>query len=164
MKLESLKKLYVHELKDLYSAENQFHKALGKMAEKASNEDLAQAFRDHQKQTKTQIERLEKIFEGLEFSPSGEHCDGAEGLVKEAEGLMKQDIDPAVLDAGLIGAAQRVEHYEMAGYGTARAFAEKLGEREAADLLQLTLDEEAQTDEKLTRLAERSLNFQAMMA
>lgn len=164
MKLDSLKKLYVHELKDLYSAENQILDALPKMRDAAKDEELKKAFADHLEETRTHIQRLETIFEGLDYGPHGERCEGAAGLIKEAEGLLKADIEPAVLDAGIIGAAQRIEHYEMAGYGCARAYAEKLGEHDAADLLTKTLDEEASADEHLTRLAERSLNFEAMVA
>lgn len=164
MKLENLKKLYVHQLKDLYSAENQIIDAMPRMVEAAEDDDLKQAFKDHLKETKTQVKRLEKIFSKLDFGPRGEHCKGAEGLIEEAKDLLKSDIEQPVLDAGLIAAAQRIEHYEMAGYGCARAFAEKLGYQDAADLLQETLDEEAAADEKLTRLAERRLNFEAMVA
>lgn len=164
MKLDSLKKLYVHQLKDLFSAENQIVDALPKMVQAAADDDLKQAFADHLEETKEQVKRLETIFAGLDFGPHGEHCDGAAGLIKEAEGLMKGEIEQPVLDAGLIAAAQRVEHYEMAGYGCARTYAEKLGYQDAADLLQKTLDEEAGANQKLTRLAERRLNFEALVA
>ena len=164
MKLDSLKKLFVHELKDLYSAESQLVEAIPKMASHASDSELKSAFEEHLKQTRTHVERLEQIFASYEFQPGGHKCKGMEGLIKEGEGLLTADIGAEVLDAALIGAAQRVEHYEMAGYGTARAFAEKLGDRKAAELLQKTLDEEADTDEKLSRLAEKSINFEAMQA
>lgn len=164
MKLDSLKKLYVHQLKDLFSAENQILAALPKMVEAANDEDLKQAFKDHLGETQRQVERLETIFSALDFGPHGEHCKGAEGLIAEAEGLLSADIEQPVLDAGLIAAAQRIEHYEMAGYGCARTYAEKLGDQQAADLLQESLDEESAADRALTRLAERRLNFKALVA
>lgn len=162
MKLDSLKKLYVHELKDLYSAENQLLEALPKMIEAASDDSLTQAFKDHLDETREQIGRLEDIFAKLDFSPGGHKCAAMEGLVEEAEGLLKEDIEPDVLDAALIAAAQRIEHYEMAGYGTARSYAEKLGEYAAADQLQETLNQEGAADRKLSRIAERHINFVAM--
>ena len=164
MKLDSLRKLFVHELKDLYSAENQLVDALPKMAKAASDEQLKEAFHEHLKETRGQIKRLEKIFSTLEFEPGGQRGDAMEGLIEEGEEILKEkdEMEPAVLDAALIAAAQRVEHYEMAGYGTARTYAEKLGEKEAADLLRETLEEEGAADRKLTKLAERSINFEAM--
>lgn len=162
MKLDSLHKLYVQELKDLYSAEQQLLDAIPLMIEAASNDELSQAFEDHLEETRAHAARLEKIFANLDFEPGGHKCAAMEGLIEEGKHLIKGDINPKVLDAGLIAAAQRVEHYEMAGYGTARAYAEKLGEHEAADLLQLTLNEEGAANQKLTRLAERSINFLAM--
>lgn len=164
MNLDSLHKLYVKELKDLYSAERQLLDALPKMAQAANDKDLKAAFAGHLEETKTQIGRLETIFKGLDYAPGGHKCAAMEGLIEEADELIKADIDPNVIDAALVAAAQRVEHYEMAGYGTARAFAEKLGEKNAADLLQETLNEEGRANQKLTRLAERSLNFVAMTA
>ena len=164
MKLDSLEKLYVHQLKDLFSAENQISDALPKIIKATSNDELRTAVEDHLAETKTQIKRLEKIFSKLDFGPHGERCKGAAGLIEEAEGLLEADTEQEVLDAGLIAAAQRIEHYEMAGYGCAVAFAEKLGHQEAADLLRETLDEEASANRNLTRLAERSLNFKAMVA
>lgn len=162
MKLESLHKLYVQQLKDLYSAENQLLKALPKMQEAATNEELKQAFGDHLNETKEQVARLEKVFKSLDFEPGGHKCEAMAGLIKEGEEMIKADAPNEVRDAGLIAAAQRVEHYEMAGYGTCRAYAEKMGDQEAADILQQTLDEEARADESLNRLAERSINFLAM--
>jgi len=162
MKLDSLEKLYIHELKDLYSAENQLLEAIPKMEKAASNKELKQAFAHHLKETQTHVSRLEKIFKKLEFEPGGHKCEAMAGLIKEGEGLIKSDIDPKVLDAGLVAAAQRVEHYEMAGYGTTRAYAEKLGDQATADVLQKTLNEEGLANQTLTRLAERSLNFLAM--
>jgi len=164
MKLDSLQKLYVHELKDLHSAETQLLEALPKMREAASSDDLKELFTSHLKETKTHVSRLETIFKGLDFEPGGHKCAAMEGLIKEGEGLIKSDIEPSVLDAGLIAAAQRIEHYEMAGYGTARTFAEKLGHQDAADVLQLTLNEEGHANQKLTRLAERKINFLALGA
>lgn len=162
MKLDSLHKLYVHELKDLYSDETQLLEAIPKMRDAATAGELKEAFAQHLKETKTHVSRLESIFESLEFEPGGHRCAAMEGLIKEGEGLISGDIEQRVLDAGLIAAAQRVEHYEMAGYGTARAYAEKLGEQEAADTLQLTLNEEGLANQTLTRLAERKINFMAM--
>jgi len=164
MKLDSLKKLYVHELKDLYSAEVQLLEAFPKMCDAASSDDLKELFTRHLKETKTQVSRLESIFKDLDFAPGGHKCAAMEGLIKEGEGLIKSDIEPSVLDAGLIAAAQRIEHYEMAGYGTARAYAEKLGLQDAADTLQLTLNEEGLANQRLTRLAERKVNFLALGA
>ncbi|NND97738.1 MAG: ferritin-like domain-containing protein [Pirellulaceae bacterium] len=164
MKLDSLKKLYVHELKDLYSAETQLLDALPKMAQAASDDNLKRAFNDHLEETRNHIQRLETVFASLEFHPGGHKCAAMEGLIEEASDLLKEDIEPEVLDAALIAASQRVEHYEMAGYGTARTYAEKLGDYKAADLLQSTLDEEGAADKKLSRLAERHINFEAMTA
>ena len=162
MKLNSLKKLYIHELKDLYSAENQILKALPKMEAAATNPDLKKAFKSHRNETKTHISRLEKVFEKMAFRPGGERCLGAAGLIKETEGLISSDANKHVLDAALIGAAQRVEHYEMAGYGTVVALAEKLGKHGQASILRETLEEEGRTDRKLTQLADKSINFRAM--
>lgn len=161
MNLDSLHKLYIHELKDLYSAENQLLDALPKMEAAATDTHLKEAFAKHLAETKVHIQRLENVFKGLDFEPGGHRCNAMEGIISEGEELLKEDIPPRVLDAALIAAAQRVEHYEMAGYGTARAFAEKLGEHEAAEILQLTLDEEGKTNRHLSRLAERSINFLA---
>jgi ferritin-like metal-binding protein YciE len=162
MKLDSLEKLYVHELKDLYSAEKQLLEALPKLQAAANDAELKTAFKDHLKTTQSHITRLEKIFEGMEFKPGRHKCDGMEGLLKEGENLLEDDMDPKVRDAALVAAAQRCEHYEMAGYGTARAYAEKLGRQADADVLQQTLNEEGLCNQSLTRLAERRLNFLAM--
>ena len=164
MKLDSLKKLYIEELRDLYSAENQIIKALPKMAKAASSKELQAAFTEHLAQTKVQAERLETIFEKLGESPKGKTCKAMEGLVEEGSELMKEDAEPEILDAGLIAAAQRVEHYEMAGYGTVRTYARLLKENEAAKLLQETLDEEGETDKKLNQLAETLINREALAA
>ena len=163
MEMETLRELYIEQLQDLYSAENQIVKALPKMIEAASAPNLKAGFEEHLAQTKQQVERLEKIFEGLEQGPEGKDCKGMEGLLEEGEDLMDEDADPEVLDAGLIAAAQHVEHYEIAGYGCVRTYAELLGEREAVDLLQQTLDEEKETDVKLTALA-KSINVKAKKA
>jgi ferritin-like metal-binding protein YciE len=156
----SLRELYIDELKDLYNAETQLTKALPKMAKAASNSELRQAFEEHLRQTSEQVSRLEQIFEMLGEKPTGKKCLGMEGLVKEGAETMKEDYDGAVMDAALIGAGQRVEHYEIAGYGTVREFAQLLGEDEHVSLLEQTLEEEKQTDEKLTQLAE-NINSQA---
>ena len=154
LKLESLRDLYIEELRDLYSAETQLIKALPKMAEAASDSQLKQAFLDHLEQTENHAARLEQIFETLEEKASGETCQAMEGLVKEGSQMIKAHGDHVVRDSGLIGAAQRVEHYEIAGYGTARSLAQRLGEHEAAEILQETLDEEAEADTLLTEIAE----------
>lgn len=162
MKLDSLSKLFVMELKDLYSAEQQLVEALPKMAEACKDGELQKAFSQHAEETRGHVKRLEKIFTGMTFQPGGHKCAAMEGLLEEGKELLKMDVEPRVLDAALIAAAQRVEHYELAGYGTARAYAEKLGLHDAADLLQQTLDEEGHANRHLTRLAERRVNFAAM--
>ncbi|HEX5175558.1 MAG TPA: ferritin-like domain-containing protein [Chthoniobacteraceae bacterium] len=164
MKLKTLRDLYVHELKDIYSAEKQITKALPKMAKAASHEELTEGFEEHLAQTEQHIERLETILEGLGESTRAEKCKGMEGLLEEGKKMMEEDAAPEVLDAALIAAAQRVEHYEIAAYGTVRTYAEMLGEDEAVQLLQQTLDEEIETDEKLTELAESAINVEAEMA
>jgi ferritin-like metal-binding protein YciE len=164
MKLRSLQDLYVEELKDLYSAESQLLTALPKMAKAASAPELSKAFKDHLKETEGQVKRLETIFEKLGTSPKGKKCKAMEGLVEEGKETISEDADPSVKDAGLIAAAQRVEHYEMAGYGCVRTFARLLGHDDAADLLQETLDEEGAADKKLTKLAETVINVEAAAA
>jgi ferritin-like metal-binding protein YciE len=161
MKLESLHDLYVDELKDLYSAEHQLLVALPKMAKAASAPELQTAFEDHLKETRDQVERLEKIFKKLKTSPKGKKCKAMEGLIEEGKEVLGAEGEPAVLDAALIAAAQRVEHYEMAGYGCVRTFARLLGYEEAVDLLQETLDEEGAANQKLTDLAETVINVEA---
>jgi ferritin-like metal-binding protein YciE len=161
MELATLQDLYVHELKDLYSAEKQLVKALPKMAEAAKNAELTAGFRDHLKQTKGHVERLEKIFSDHKRSTRGARCKGMEGIIAEGAEMVEEEADPEVKDAGLISAAQRVEHYEIAGYGTARAYAELIGDRQGAKLLQTTLQEEEETDKKLTALAKSSINLAA---
>jgi ferritin-like metal-binding protein YciE len=163
MPKDSLRELYIDELKDLYSAETQLVKALPKMAKAASNDQLRQGFEEHLRQTSEHVSRLEQIFEALEEKPTGKKCVGMEGLVKEGSDIIKEDFSDEVKDAGIIGAAQRVEHYEIAAYGTVRAFAELLGENEHVSLLEETLNEEKETDEKLTQLAEE-VNASALEA
>lgn len=162
MNIDSMKKLFAHELKDLYSAENQILEALPKMAEKASHKELKSAFEEHHRQTKEHVQRLEQIFDDLEFKPTGQKCKGMEGLLEEGEDAMKDAEDDEVRDAAMISAAQRVEHYEIAGYGSARTYARMLGNDRAAELLQQTLEEEGETDKKLTKLAESRVNRDAM--
>lgn len=161
MELNTLKDLYIHELKDLYSAEKQLIKALPKMAKAATNEQLAAGFKEHLEETKEQAARLEQILKSHGQSTRGPKCKGMEGVVAEGSEMIEEEADEEVRDAGLIGAAQRVEHYEMAGYGTARTFAEMLGDTEGAKLLQTTLDEEIATDKKLTKLAKSVINVAA---
>jgi len=155
MPKDSLRELYVNELKDLYSAETQLVKALPKMAKASSNAELRQGFEEHLRQTSEHVSRLEHIFEMLGEKPTGKKCMGMEGLVKEGAETISEDYEDALMDAAIIGAAQRVEHYEIAGYGTVRAFAELLGESDHVSLLEQTLEEEKETDEKLTQLAEQ---------
>jgi len=161
MELNNLRALYIDELKDLYSAEKQILKALPKMAKNATNPQLKRAFTDHLAQTEGHVQRLEEIFDSLEASPRGKKCVGMEGVIKEAKELIDEDAQEDVLDAGLISKAQHVEHYEMAGYGTVRTYAEILGETRHAKLLQQTLDEEGNANKLLTQLAESSINTDA---
>jgi ferritin-like metal-binding protein YciE len=155
-----LRELYLDELRDLHNAENQLIKALPKLAKASSSDELREGFEEHLEQTKGHVQRLEQIFEALGESPKGKKCAGMEGLVKEGSEVMDEDFEGAVMDAALIGAAQRVEHYEIAAYGTVIAFADQLGESEHASLLKETLEEEKETDEKLTALSE-GINSQA---
>jgi ferritin-like metal-binding protein YciE len=164
MKLESLKELFLHELTDLYDAEKQLVKALPKMAQSASDARLRQAIEDHLDETEAQVERLEDIFERLQYKPKARTCKGMKGIVEEGSEMMKEKGDDAVIDAGLISAAQRVEHYEIAAYGTARAYAEMLGDEESAEALETTLDEEKATDERLNDLAMQLINPKAKRA
>ncbi len=161
MALESLRDLLVDQLKDLYSAETQLVKALPKMAKGASNEELKQAIEEHLAETKNQVQRLERIFEELDESPKGKKCKGMEGLIEEGAEVLDEDGEESVIDAGIIAAAKRVEHYEIAAYGCARTFASRLGMDDAVNLLQETLDEEANCDKKLTDLAESMINEEA---
>jgi ferritin-like metal-binding protein YciE len=161
MELNTLKDLYVHELKDLYSAEKQIIAALPKMVKAASNEQLAAGFKEHLEQTKEHAVRLEKILTSHNQTSRGPKCKGMEGLLKEGAEMIEEEADDEVRDAGLIAAAQRVEHYEMAGYGCARTYAKLLSDKEGAQLLQTTLTEESNTDKKLTRLATSVINVAA---
>lgn len=161
MKLDSLRTLWVEEMRDLYNAENQLLKALPKMAKTASTPELKQAFESHLEETRGHVERLDEIFDKLGKKPTGKTCKAMKGLVEEGSEMMQEEGPDSVIDAGLIAAAQRVEHYEMAGYGAARTFASILGEDEAEDLLQETLDEEGAADEKLTEIAESIVNEEA---
>jgi len=161
MELDTLKDLYIEEIKDLYSAERQLVKALPKMAKAANTPELQRAFRTHLKQTAQHAARLEQICQELGVSPRGKKCVGMEALIEEGSELIKEDPDPDVLDAGLISKAQHVEHYEIAGYGTVRTYARQLGLDNHADLLQQTLDEEGATDQLLTELAESGINVEA---
>jgi ferritin-like metal-binding protein YciE len=160
-KMSTLEDLYMDLLKDLYSAEKQLVKALPKMAKNAQSPDLQKAFQEHLRQTEGQVERIERIFSELDGSPRGKKCVGMEGLIEEGNELLKEDAEPDVLDAGLIAAAQKVEHYEIAGYGTARAWAQRLGYNNAAKLLEQTLEEESMANEKLNKIAESHVNMEA---
>ena len=161
MEMESLHELYVDELKDLYSAEKQIVKALPKMVKNATNPELKEAFSNHLDETEGHVQRLEKIFQMLGEKAGGKKCKGMEGLIEEAKELLEEDAAEEVLDAGLISKAQHVEHYEMAGYGTVRTYAEQLGFSDQAKLLQQTLDEEGKANELLTQIAESSVNLDA---
>jgi len=161
MKLDTLKDLYILELKDLYSAEKQIIVALPKMAKAATNTKLAAGFKEHLEQTREHAARLEKILTSHGQTTRGPKCKGMEGALKEGAEMIEEEADDEVRDAGLIGAAQRVEHYEMAGYGCARTYAELLGDKEGAKLLQTTLNEEGETDKKLSKLATSVINLAA---
>lgn len=160
MALESLHDLMLEELQDLYDAEHQLVDALPKMAKAASSPELKRGFEEHLRQTEVQIQRLEQAFQMLGERAERKTCKAMKGLIKEGEDLIKEDAEPATKDAGLIGSAQRVEHYEIAGYGTVRRFAKVMGHTEVYDLLTQTLDEESMTDEKLTMLSD-TINVQA---
>src|SRR5271170_8123618 len=160
MKSNRLKHLYIEELKDLYSAENQLVKAIPKMAKASTSPNLRAGFEEHLGQTREHVARLERIFKALGETPTGKKCKGMEGLIKEGAEMIEEDPAPEELDAGLISAAQRVEHYEIAGYGCVRTYAKLLGEDDAESLLTQTLEEEKSTDEKLTELAS-NINVEA---
>ena len=164
MDLDNMKELFVHELKDLHDAENQILKALPKMAKKATHEELRTAFQEHERQTEEHVRRLERVLDELGEKPGGVKCKGIRGIIAEGEESMKKPDDDDVRDAAMIAAAQRVEHYEMAGYGTARTYARMLGFEDTARILQQTLDEEGATDKRLTRLAESRVNLDALQA
>jgi ferritin-like metal-binding protein YciE len=161
MEINTLKDLYIDELKDLYSAEKMLTKALPKMAKAASHKELQAAFRNHLKETEQHVARLERICKDLGVSPRGKKCVGMEGLIEEGNELIQEKPDEDALDAGLISKAQRVEHYEIAGYGTVRTYARQLGYDDQAELLQRTLDEEGNADHLLTALAESGINVEA---
>jgi ferritin-like metal-binding protein YciE len=160
----TLHEAFIEELRDTYDAEKQLVKALPKMAKAATAEELRTAFQSHLEETRAQVERLERVFENLDEKPRGKHCDGMAGIIEEGQTVMEEDFDEATMDACLIAAGQRAEHYEMAAYGTLVAWAQAMGHSEAANLLQETLDEEKATDEKLTALAEGGINQQAAKA
>ena len=162
MKLDTLNKLYVEELRDIYNAETQLLKALPKMAKGASSEELRQAFEDHLDETREHVDRLEDIFKALDEKATGKTCKAMKGLVEEGSEILSEKGEDSVLDAGIIAAAQKIEHYEIATYGTLRTWANLLGEDEAAELLQQTLDEEGDTDKRLNELAEEIVNPEAL--
>jgi len=164
MPIDSLKELLEEELKDIYSAEKQLLKAMPKMAKKASSPELKMALQEHLEVTKGQVTRLEQVFESLGKPAKAKTCKAMKGLIEEATEIMEEDAEDAVMDAGIIAAAQKVEHYEMASYGTVRTWARIVGAADAAAFLQETLDEEGEADEKLTALAERVINAEANQA
>lgn len=161
MKLENLEKLFIHELKDLHSAENQILDALPQMIEKSSDDELRSILQRHRDETEQQVDRLERIFDDIGEDPEGQLCEGMQGLIEEGEEILEEDADPSVRDAGIIAAAQRVEHYEISGYGTAATYANMLDREKAGRLLKETLEEEKQADEKLTEIAKRAVNPKA---
>jgi ferritin-like metal-binding protein YciE len=161
MHMQSLQDLYVDQLRDLYNAENQLVKALPKLAKASTNEELQSAFENHLEETRGHVERLEQIFQEMGEKPSGKTCKAMKGLVEEGVEMIDEDAEPPIMDAGLIAAAQRVEHYEIAGYGVVRNFAKLLGKQDAARLLQQTLDEEGAADKTLTKLADGVINARA---
>lgn len=160
-KMHSLEDLFVDVLMDLYDAEHQVVKALPKMADHAQANELKQSFKDHLEMTRGQITRLDDIFKELKMPAKGKHCKGMEGLLKEGEEVIKEEMEPGVKDAALIAAAQKVEHYEISGYGTARSYAQALGHQRIADMLDKTANEEGETDKKLTTIAESRINRRA---
>jgi ferritin-like metal-binding protein YciE len=162
MPIDTLQDLYLEELRDIYNAEQQIMKALPLMAEGATNPELRAAFEDHLRVTREQVRRLDSIFNELDQKPTGKKCKGMEGLIEEGREMLEEDGDPDVKDAALIAAAQKVEHYEIATYGTVRNYARQLGLTSQVDLLQRTLDEEGETDKRLTSLADSGINEQAL--
>ena len=164
MEIESLQELLIEEMRDIYSAENQFAKAAPKMVKKASNPQLKKAFETHLKETEGQIKRLQQIFEKLGKKPTGKKCAAMEGLIEEGKEMMAEDMEEDTMDAALISVAQKIEHYEIASYGTVRTWAQLLGDDQTAKLLQQSLDEEGKTDKLLTELAESSINLEAAQA
>lgn len=164
MQTDSFDKLYVDQLRDMYNAEKQLTKALPKMAKAASNQELRTALEEHLEVTKRQVERLEEVFRGLGRPATGKTCKGMAGLIEEGQEILEEDFEPDVLDAGIIAAAQKVEHYEIASYGTLRTFAETKGDTKSARILQEILEEEKEADRRLTDLAESSINVEAETA
>ncbi len=164
MKIDSLEKLYVHELKDLHSAESQILDALPKMIKAATDDELRKALESHRAETEEHLARIERLFENLDFEPGGHRCKGIEGLIKEGSDVLQETEDDDVRNAAIVAACQRVEHYEMAAYGVARAFASKLGRHDDAEVLTTTLEEEGHADRTLTQIAEQRLNFAARTA
>jgi ferritin-like metal-binding protein YciE len=163
MKLDTLKTLYIDELRDIYNAENQLLKALPKMAKAASSAELKDAFEKHLEQTKGHVERLEEVFQDIGETPKSKTCKAMKGLIEEGSEILKEDGEESVIDAAIIVAAQKVEHYEIAGYGSVRTFAQLLGKDKSAELLQTTLDEESEANELLNNLAEEIVNPEALM-
>ena len=161
MAQKTLHEAFVHEIRDIYDGERQITKALPKMIKKTTSDELRTALEEHLEQTQGHLERLEQVFASLDESVRGKHCDGVAGLIEEGKAIMEEDMDDAAMDACLIGAGQRVEHYEMAAYGTLVAWARAMGHEQAAELLQQTLDEEKAADEKLSSIAEGGLNQKA---
>ena len=164
MALDSLEKLFIEELKDTYNAEKQITKALKKMSKAASDKTLSKAFEAHLAETEKQIERLEQVFESIDMAPKGKTCEGMKGIIAEGNDMMSEDGEEEVKDAALIASAQRVEHYEIAAYGTLRHYAERLGYTKAEKLLAQTLEEEKATDEKLNKIAKQLVNPKAQAA
>jgi ferritin-like metal-binding protein YciE len=160
-KMQKLEDLFIDSLKDLYDAESQIVSAMPKMIEAANSQDLKNGFKEHLEVTRRQHKRLEDIFKEMKEDPKGKKCVGMQGLIREGEEIIKEAGDPDVRDAGLIAAAQKIEHYEIAGYGTVRAYAQALGHQNYAQLLNETLQEEGQTDKKLTAMAEGHINAQS---
>jgi ferritin-like metal-binding protein YciE len=152
---------FIDELRDIYDAERQLTKALAKLAKAATSPPLREAFESHLEETQAQIERLDQVFESLDEKARGKHCEGIAGIIEEGKKIMDEDFDDAAMDASLIAAAQRAEHYEMAAYGTLVAWARAMGHTEAAELLEETLDEEKAADEKLSSIAEAGINQEA---
>lgn len=161
MGLDSLERLFVEELRDAYNAEKQLVRALGKLAKNASDEELSQAFEEHQAETEEHVTRLERVFDTLDLKPRGKTCHGIKGIIEEGNEMMEEDGDEAVIDAGLIAGAQRAEHYEMSAYGTLRHYAARLGNDTAEKLLAQTLEEEKAADVKLNEIAKRIVNPKA---
>jgi ferritin-like metal-binding protein YciE len=162
MQIDNLEKLFIDMLKDTYNAEKQIVRALPRMAKAATNDELREAFTTHLRQTEKQVERLEKVFKEVGKPAQGKRCAGMEGLLEEGKELLEEDVDEEVLDAGMIGAAQKVEHYEIAAYGTLKTYAQLLGHDQAVGLLEETLKEEKEADRILTQIAERTINVEAM--